>query len=222
MEAASPVKEEYGPALPDLLGRRVRRPRALIVGVTAAILAITGAVYVAGLGNNDVRVVHRSPPPVFNLRYANVLKAVAPDPGGVLKLEGRRGGLFLQSFAVRPIRLPPYRGSITGLLPEYATRYVGVLAHRYRGFVALDEGKARVNAIPGYYVAFRARLGTRTLWGRDVLLFPDQPGAREGAILTLLQTPAAGATKPADVGTIGALKKPFRSFRFGTSTTGGQ
>jgi len=218
----SSVKPDFGPTLPDLLQRRLGlgRPRLVLGVAAAALLVVAGAVYLLTRGDDDVSVIHRGAP-VFNFRHAKVLAPVAPDAGGLLKISSSRGSVFLQSFAVRPLHLPRYRGQTSGLLPLYATRYSEALARKYRGFDALAEGKARVNGIPGYTVAFKAKLGSRNLYGRDYLLVPANPlGAREGVILTLLQTPAAGANNADLVGTVGALKKPLRSFRFGTGTSG--
>lgn len=220
-ESTSPVEPEYRPALPDLIGRR---PARIVVGVAlvlAALLAAVGSYFVFVRKADDVNVVHRSAP-VFNFRHSKVLRSVAPDPGGILRLESRRGSLFLQSYAVSALHLPRYRGAVSGLLPAFASRYRTALERRFDGFVALGEGRTRINAIPGYTLTFRARLGQRTLWGRDVLLVPDVPGAREGVVLRLLQTPAAGATTVDAVGAVGALKKPLRSFRFGTEAKGGE
>jgi len=216
----TPVKPEFGPALPELLGKRVRRPR-LLVGVLLGLVALAAlGAYLAFGGDDDVRVVHREPGPVFNLRHAPVMKQVPPRSGELLRLEARRGDLFVQSFVVRAVTLPAYAGEASGFLPIFAARYVPGLRRRYAGFVGLDEGKARVNEAPGYAIGFRAKLGERTLWGREILLLPDEPGVREGVALELLQTPAAGANRAGDVGAVGAVKKPLRSFRFGTDAKG--
>ena len=42
------------------------------------------------------------------------------------------------------------------------------------------------------------------------------PGTRTGAKLLMLATPDAGAANARQVGTSGAVKTPYRSFRFGT------
>jgi hypothetical protein len=120
-------------------------------------------------------------------------------------------------MTVRPLRLPPYRGAVSGQLPILAVQHAAVIRRAYERFIVLDEGKARINDAPGYQIGFRARRGTRTIYGREILLLPDEPAARDGVTMTLLQTNAAGAHAVDDVGTVGALKKPFRSFRFGTA-----
>ena len=42
------------------------------------------------------------------------------------------------------------------------------------------EGKTRVNTVPGYEVLYTATVDGREMYGRDVLLLPERPGAREG------------------------------------------
>ena len=208
-----------GPTLPELIG--VRRAR-IVLAVLVVPLVLLGLAYAFLRGGGDAKRFARTAPPAFNLRHSPVLKELAPKDDGLLLLEGSRKGLFLQSMAVRPLHLPRYAGSVSGVLPAYATKYRIGLARRYDGFSSLEEGKVRINGNPGYAIGFRARLGQRTLWGREVLLLPDMPAAREGIVITLLQTPAAGAHSVDDVGSVGALKKPYRSLRFGTATGGNQ
>jgi len=208
------LRPEFGPSLPQVLRARLGVP----VRVTAVLgLLVAGAVVAALLlaRADEVRYVHRSAP-VFNLRYADVLERLPPRPGVLLALEGRRGDLFLQGMSIRPLRLPPYRGAVSGMLPLYAVRHMEDVRRRFGAIDVLEEGKARINDAPGYQVGFRARRQGRTLYGREVLLVPDEPGAREGVAITVVQTNAVGAHSIEDAGTVGAIKKPFRSFRFGT------
>ena len=75
---------------------------------------------------------------------------------------------------------------------------------------------AGIRDAPGYQVGFRAKLDGRTIFGREALIVPDQPGARDGLVITVIQTHAAGVHSVDDVGSVGAIKKPFRSIAFGT------
>ena len=209
------VRPEYGPALPQLL--RERYGVSTRVGGALGVVAIVIAVAIAlVLRSNDIVYVHGSAP-TFNLRYARALHRSSPRPGVLFELVGRRGGLFLQSLTIRPLRLPPYHGSVSGLLPVFAEPHVRAISHRFPGFDQLDEGKARISGAPGYQVGFKAKLGARTLYGREVLVVPGTPGARDGVVMTVIQTNAAGAHSVADVGSVGAMKKAFRSFTFGTT-----
>jgi hypothetical protein len=187
---------------------------ALVVAAAVLAIALTAS-------SSDTRYVNDGVP-VFNLRYSeSALRHPAPPPGWSLVLEAQRGGKFVQSFAVRRLTLPAHRGGISGFLPVYADAYERALARRLPAFTPVDEGKARINGAPGYQVTYTTRRDGRTVFGRDVMLVPeDVPGAREGAVLRLLQTHAAGVHDARFVGTAGAIKKPYRSFRFGTDTSG--
>jgi hypothetical protein len=214
----SVVRPEYGPSLPQVLQARFGVPTRVAGAVVVALVVVAVAVALVARGG-DVAYLH-SGKPVFNLRYSGgALHKSPPKPGILFQLIGRRGDLFLQSMTVRPLHLPPYRGAVSGLLPVFAEPHVRAVSHRFQDFLPLGEGKARVGDAPGYQVGFRAKLDGRTVYGREILIVPDQPGAREGVVLTILQTNAAGAHAVDDVGTVGAIKKAYRSFRFGTATS---
>jgi hypothetical protein len=228
------VLEEHRPTLGDLLRPRLSRaPRwvrwALVAVVVLVVLFVLWRVF-AGGSSGETHYVHSSPV-VFNFRYPDAMHRVAPRSPEIIRVERRRGSLFLDSFAVEPLALPPFRGDVSGELPVYAEREIEALRKRFPDeFELTREGKARVNAVPGYDVQFRARLGERRLFGRLVLLpepaagedLSDASGelenarSRRGVRLLMLATPASGAVRPRDVGARGNLKTPFRSFRFGT------
>jgi hypothetical protein len=131
----------------------------------------------------------------------------------------RRGGDVVASFAVEPLRLPPYRGSVSGVYPVFAERVIAGLARRYQDFELADEGRVRINEAPGYAIGFRARDGGRRVWGRTVLLVPETDPlvpVPEGVRIDLLASPGSGVANPDHVGTVGQLKLPLRSLRFGT------
>jgi hypothetical protein len=215
------VRPEYGPSLPALLEQRARVPRRLTMAVAAGVLVIAAAaVAVLTVHGEDKRYVHRSDP-VFNLRYAEGALQRSSPPGWALMLSSRRGGKFVQSFSVKGLTLPPHKGGASGYLPVYADAYERRIAKTLPGFMAVEEGKARINESPGYQITYTIRPNGRTIFGRDVVVVPqDVPGQRQAAVLRLLQTHAAGVHAAADVGTAGAIKKPYRSFRFGTDVKG--
>jgi hypothetical protein len=219
---ASPLRPGFGPTLLELLAPRWRRlgARARMSVVAAGAVAVVLAAVALSLAiEGDNEYVHREFP-TFNLRWADELERVSPRPGEYLRLEQRRGPLFLQSFAVAPLRLPPYRGDPAGELPIYAETHIAALARRLEGFQpgcdGCGEGKTRINDVPGYAISFRAKLGSRTLYGRDVLIVPEEEGVRDGVVLSMRATPAAKVAGPGAVGSGGVLKLPLRSFRFGT------
>ena len=79
------------------------------------------------------------------------------------------------------------------------------------------EGKTRVNTVPAYAVAYTAQIAGRTVYGRDILLLPEQPGARAGVHIVMLSAPTANSqvTSPLLVGTAGVLERPLETFTFG-------
>jgi len=211
------VLDEHRPTLSDLLGRRLGRrgARAVLVVAGVVVLAVVAALLLRA-GEGEIEYVQRGALE-FNFRYTSELKGARPQGAEIVRVERRRpDGLFVQSFAVESLRLPPYRGELSGFLPLYADREIRALAGRFREFELIQEGKTRLNEVPGYTVAFRARLGDRRLFGRVILLPEAVPGARRGARLVLLATPSAGVHKAEEVGLRGVVKRPYRTFRFGT------
>jgi hypothetical protein len=220
--AADPlVRPQYGPSLPALLEARLGVPRRTTVAAGVALLVVAGVIALLATRGGDTRYLHKSDP-VFNLRYAaDALRRPPPPPGWMLVLDASRGGKFVQSLGLRRLTLPPHAGGVSAFLPIYADAYERALGRTLTDFQAVDEGKARINDAPGYQVTYSAKRDGRTVFGRDVLLVPkDVPGARDAVVMRLLQTHAAGVHDARFVGTVGAIKKPYRSFRFGTDTSG--
>jgi hypothetical protein len=208
------VKPGFGPSGPDLL-RRLPRPVRLALVVAA--LALAGlVVWWATLGATagETWVVVQEPF-AFNLTYGEEFERV--QGGAALDLERvREDGLFVSSFAVRDLTLPPYEGQAGGILPLLATFHVRGLRERLEGFELVEEGRTRVNFVPGYEVVFQYDLGERTVYARDVFLVPEVPGQRAGAQLELRATPTSGTPNAESIGDVGAIRLPFRSFRLGT------
>jgi hypothetical protein len=209
------VRDEFRPTLPELLGPRGRP----VLAVVAALVVLAVAVVLLRGGGAEATEYVRTAAPQFNLTYdAGALPRRAARPGELLRLEARRGDLFIQSFTVEPLRLPPYRGAVDGMLPLYVERVVlPALERRFRDFERLTpEGRARLNEISaGYGLIFRARSGKRRLYGRISLVPKPAAHPTDGVTLLMLSTPAAGVSGPAALGFDGKLKTPYRSFRFG-------
>ena len=215
--AAVPIKPQYGPTLGRLLSPRWQAAsvltRAIVIAACAGALAlIAGAV----LTLENATFAHRGRVP-FSFSYRSLYRVPA-DPGGYVKVQRHRGGGTLEdSFAVQPLTLPPYAGALSGELPVYAEGYIRRLASRDEAFVLRGEGKTRVNSVPAYHVLYTARVDGQTMWGRDVLLLPDRPGAREGVDIVMLTSPTANAqvTSPLEVASAGVLQRPLKTFSLG-------
>ncbi len=221
--ASSPVRPEFGPTLPELLGRRFGMSVRTAGIVLAAILAliVAGGVAKHEQGDGSVRAIVKAPV-AFNLRSDPArLDRVAPLAGQSLRLVTKPGDPQVSSVSVAPVRLAPYPGDDPSVaLPIYATRVVAQMERADPRFVQVSEGKARVNSQPGYQIQFKTTSGGHRVYGRRTFLFPDprvQPGAREGADVTLLARWSKVVTKVDDVGSNGVTKLPYRSFRLGTN-----
>jgi hypothetical protein len=210
---AIPLKPEYGPTLGRLLAPRwhgasaVARAAAIVCGVGLLVLLIGAA-----LTLEDTKYSHGGPAP-FSFDYRDLYRT-APDPGGYVKVTRTRAdGVLEDSFAVALLRLPPYSGQLSGELPLYAAGYILALNRRYAGFVLRGEGKTRVNKVPAYDILYTALVAGRRMYGRDVLLLPETPGARSGVDVTMLAAKATGAhvDSPVEVGSSGILATPLKS-----------
>jgi hypothetical protein len=213
------IKAEYGPTLLQLLAQRPRPVR--IAAAVLAVVILGGAVAIALTTRPDETAVLVRKPITLNFIYGNQWDRVQ-QPGAIIALRNSDGPLFLDSYVVRELSLPPYRGAVGGMLPIYATTYERTLPARYRDYEFVGEGRARINNAIGYEVTFRARTGTRRLYGRHYLLVEETPdGRRHGVIIELQSTPAAGTPAADEIGNHGALKTALRSFRFGEDREGG-
>jgi hypothetical protein len=215
--ATVPIKPEYGPTLGRLLSPRWQASSRLTRGVVRALLLGLLALAVgAFLTLENAHFSHGGRVP-FSFSYRGLYR-VTPEPGFYVKLERHgAGGRLEDSFAVRPLVLPPYSGALTGELPLYAAGYIRELRSRYTGFVLRGEGKTRVNAVPAYHVLYTALVDGRTMYGRDVLLVAQQPGEREGVNIVMLTSPTADSqvTSPLEVASAGVLLKPVKTFTLG-------
>jgi hypothetical protein len=214
----SVVREEFGPTLPELLGARLRVPartiwRALAgVGVLVALVVIWLAFLRGTPGQANVVVRE---PVGYNLAYTDALHKVAPRAGETLRLQTSAGPP--QSFAVRTLRLAPYKGDVSAALTLLSARLIDEMGAHYPGFLWRGDGRVNINKQPGYQIVFQARIGGRTTYGKRVLLVagPDPP-PRTGLDVTMLSARSPAVPRADTVATNGALKTPFRSLRFGT------
>jgi hypothetical protein len=208
------VAPEFRPTLrEELSGWRPATRRAVFVLLGLIVLAL--GVWLVVPRHNGVHFVHRSAP-VFNLRYAEAFNKLKPQRDEFLHIRRKAHGRVVDSFSVRRLRLPPYRGDVNGLLPVYAERVLSELRAAYPGLRLVEEGKARVNLVAGYSILFRVGKGRNRMFGREVLLPEPKPGARDGVRMALRTFKGSGVGMARDLGAHGALKTPYRSFRYGT------
>lgn len=207
-----PLKPQYGPTLGRLLAprwhaaRRLNRNAIVIAGVALLAGAVGGVLTLL-----DSRFSH-SGRISFSFSYRGLYRT-SPDPGGYVKVARRSHGLLQSSYAVNPLTLPPYSGSVTGEMPLVASGYAASLARRFAGFRMEGEGKTRISAtLSGYDVLYSAIIDGHKLYGRDVLLLPERPDARQGVAIQMLSAEPASVSKP--VASSGVLETPLKTFSF--------
>jgi hypothetical protein len=220
---ALPLKSEYGPTLGELLAPRWRRASAARRALWLAVLALAvAAILGATLTLLGPTVSHGGAVP-FGFSYGG-LHRVAPEPGEYVRVQRLAGDRLEDSFAVSPLTLPPYHGAIGAALAMYAAGYIERRARARipgrSGFVLRGEGSTQIDAVPGdatYNVFYTAAVQGREMYGRDVLLLPDRPGARRGVEIEMLTAVAGNrqVTSALDVGIKGALEEPMGSFALG-------
>ncbi|MBJ7330541.1 MAG: hypothetical protein JHC95_11635 [Solirubrobacteraceae bacterium] len=222
------VKDEFRPTLAELLRPLPRWVRWGVVAALAVLLAVGVWLASGGARESETHVVVREPI-AFNLAYGPRLDRVDDRDEALLTLEQRRDGDVAQSFIVEPLELPSYRGTPAGAMPLYAAGYTRELEQTYPGFEFVREGRTRINENPGYEVLFRFRRDGHLRFGRHILLVPglDEDenfvldAVREGVVLELETAWSKATPNALSTGNVGALKKPLRSFRFGTERSGG-
>jgi hypothetical protein len=217
----SVVRPEFGPTLPELIGPRVRAlPRGVRIGLAAlAALVVVAAAALLLRDNRDTRphAVVRAPV-AFNLLYPKPLERVKPRGRETLRLQTPAGSSAPQSFAVTPLKLPPYRGDSSAVLLGMSARLIEQMTRAIPGFVWRADGRVNYNRQPGYEIQFQAKIGGRTTYGRRTLLVPggDTPPRAGVDIMILAARSPAVPNVNAVASKASALKTAIRSFRFGT------
>ncbi|HTD58707.1 MAG TPA: hypothetical protein VK672_07410 [Solirubrobacteraceae bacterium] len=211
--ASIPLKPQYGPTLGRLLEPRWRSAaplvRSLAIAALCGLLLLVGGAVLALL---PASYSHGGPLP-FSFEYKGLYRT-APDPGGYVRVARSAGGLLSDSYAVAPLRLGAYSGSVTGELPLFASGYALALASRLPHLRLEGEGKTRISStLGGYEVLYSTTLHARKLYGRDVMLLPERPGARRGVVIEMLSSQPATISKP--VASSGVLERPLKTFAFG-------
>jgi hypothetical protein len=212
----SVVRPELGPTLPELLGPRFRvLPRLVrlaLAGLGALIvLVLLYALFLRGGGASALHTVTVRQPIAFNFAYRGPFAKERPRAG-----ELARVGSKAQSFSVRPLNLPAYKGDAAGFLPLYAAQQQAQMAKDLPGFVWRSDGRANINQQQGFEIVFQFRRSDGTLaYGRRTFLLPGVT-ARQGVELWAVAPRSPAVVRADDVGHNGGLKTALRSFRFGT------
>jgi hypothetical protein len=211
--ASVPLKPQYGPTLGKLLEPRWRSAaplaRAIAIGGAACLIVLAGWAVLALL---DAGYSQGGRVP-FSFKYKGLYRTT-PDPGGYVKVVRTSGGRLEDSFAVAPLHLGPYSGSVSGELPLFASGYTRTLAGRFARFRLEGEGKTRISStLGGYDVLYSALVDGRTMYGRDVMLLPERRGVRGGVMIEMLSSQPATISKP--VASSGVLERPLKTFTFG-------
>ena len=217
--AGPPVRPEFRPTLPELLGPRLRRlgRAGTVVVVVLAVVLVVLLVALGRSAGDGTKVLVVRGPVAFNLKYDDArLERATPQAGDSLLLRTVASDPDPERFAVRPITLPPYTGDPAGVEPIVASGLITQMRREDPGFVLRSEGRTRINQQPGYQIQFQTRVGGRLAFGRRTMLFADEPGVRQGADITLVSVRSPTIPNVDAVGSNGPLKQPYRSFRLGT------
>jgi hypothetical protein len=186
--------------------------RRLLAVLCAGLAVAAGAAFLL-LRDRDKRASYDGRP-AFDLTYdPDHLHTVAPRAGELMRLRGDGADGLRFDIAVRRLRLPPYRGDASGILPIYADRRLQALRAATPRLALRLEGKANVAEAPGYAVWFRPAPGVRRVLRSETMLVP-RSGARDGLLLSYRQTKAAPLTE-ADQDVIRDVRGVVRSVRFG-------
>lgn len=211
--ASVPLKPQYGPTLGKLLEPcwRATTPavRVLLRLAGVALLALCIGLVQTLL---DASYSHGGRVP-FSFKYKGLYRTT-PNPGGYVRVARSSHGRLENSYAVAPLLLGAYTGSVTGELPLFAADYTRILAQRFSRFRLEGEGKTRISStLGGYDVLYSAFVDGRKMYGRDVMLLPEHRAAREGVVIEMLSNQPASVSKP--VASSGVLEAPLKTFAFG-------
>lgn len=216
----APVKEEFAPTLPQLLAPRIDSlPRIVLRIIAAGALLVAVAVILLALRLRDP-VFSYAGPPAFSTSYPRAMTKERTPPGALLLLEQHSSIGLEASLEITPLRLPGYRGEISGQLPVIASNMIARLQASDPTFVPWSRGRTRINLVPGYSFTYQRTIDGRVYWGRYVLITRNISGDRNGILISMLTDPTpliTAATKPVtpdSVGSVGVLFEPFERLRF--------
>jgi len=215
---SSIVRPEFGDSLPTKLGPKWRAlsklVRGIIIGV--AIVALLLLAYILAGGTSSTRTVKVAAPVPFQLDYdGDLLQQRVALGRESLRLESPAAVSDKRSFAVQPLLLPAYEGSVQGVLPLQAERLVTQMTAADSSFITVSEGPLLIEGQPGYEILYQLSRGGQTIYGRRVMLFPAKLGARAGVDVTMT-APRSSTTLTAPViGQQPPLREPIETLVVG-------
>ena len=211
----SAVRPEFGPTLPELLAPRLRRlPRVARLALAALLLLVVlglATVLLGGGSSSDLRGIVVREPIAVNFVYRAPFHKRAPGRGELAKVTAANG----QTFAVRELRVAPYKGDAAGMLPVLASQLETKMERELPGFQWRSDGRTNVNRNQGYEILFQYRPNGKLTYGRRILLLPTVT-ATQGVDLLLTSPRMNSVIRYDAIGRNGGLKTLLRSFRFGT------
>ena len=215
---SSIVRPEFGESLPTKLGPKWRAlgrlPRALIFGA-AAVVVIVVAAFLLGVGSPTRKVEVAAPVP-FQLHYdSDLLQQRLAVGRESLRLESPAGVGAKRSFVVQPALLPAYKGSIQGVLPLWAEQMTRQMSAGDPSYATVAEAPVLLERQPGYEILYRFSRGGRSFYGRRVILFPVDPGARAGVDVTMTAVRGDGALTAPALAQQPPLREAFQSLVVG-------
>jgi hypothetical protein len=215
---SSIVRPEFGESLPTTLGPKWRAlgrlPRALILAAAAAVVIVVAALLL-GVGSPTRKVEVAAPVP-FQLQYdSDLLQQRLAVGRESLRLESPAGVGAKRSFVVQPALLPAYKGSIQGVLPLWAEQMTRQMSAGDPSYTTVAEAPVLLEEQPGYEILYRFSRGGRSFYGRRVILFPVDPGARAGVDVTMTAVRGEGALTAPAIAQQPPLREAFQSLVVG-------
>lgn len=176
------------------------RQRLAAAAAAAAVVVVVALVVLSGRDGDTV--FRHEGDPAFTLLYdEEQVVPVEAEPGELLRMRGARREL-VTTLTVEPVRLPAYEGDAVGALPVFADNYA-----RERELRLTTDTRARLGGAPGYELGYDG--------GATLIVVPDEPGARDGVVLTVTEEQPDERDRGGGQRVARAMRSALRSFEFG-------
>ena len=211
---SSIVRPEFGPTLPEILGPKWRA----LARVWKAAVVVAGCLLLALLAflifkpGNSLRSVQVAAPIAVNLTYdSQALTQRVTTGSQLVSLATPPSAAESATFAVSPITIAPYRGSIEGQLPLTAFTLTEQMKRADPSFGLRAEGPVLIHDRLGYQILYQFSRAGKTNYGRRLLLFPGTIGARSGYDMQMTESRSLRTPSSESVAKSGPLREPYRS-----------